>query len=207
MIYFLKGFTLGIAYVAPIGVQNLFAINTSLTQSKKRAYITAFIIMFFDITLSVACFLGAGAIMSTSKWLELTVMGIGSLVVIYIGFSIIRSKTKLDSSTDVDIPIIAKVFTTAGIVTWFNPQALIDGTLLLGASKATIPQGLGYVFILGVCIASTLWWLGLTTVVTLFKSKITPKIFNFINIVCGAFIIFYGGSLFYDFIKLAKTVF
>lgn len=39
MIYFLKGFTLGIAYVAPIGVQNLFAINTSLTQSKKRAYI------------------------------------------------------------------------------------------------------------------------------------------------------------------------
>lgn len=206
MIYFLKGFTLGIAYVAPIGVQNLFAINTSLTQSKKRAYITAFIIMFFDITLSVACFLGAGAIMSTSKWLKLTVMGIGSLVVIYIGFSIIRSKTKLDSSTDVDIPI-AKVFTTAGIVTWFNPQALIDGTLLLGASKATIPQGLGYVFILGVCIASTLWWLGLTTVVTLFKSKITPKIFNFINIVCGAFIIFYGGSLFYDFIKLAKTVF
>lgn len=206
MIYFLKGFTLGIAYVAPIGVQNLFAINTSLTQSKTRAYITAFIIMFFDITLSVACFLGAGAIMSTSKWLELTVTGIGSLVVIYIGFSIIRSKTKLDSSTDVDIPI-AKVFTTAGIVTWFNPQALIDGTLLLGASKATIPQGLGYVFILGVCIASTLWWLGLTTVVTLFKSKITPKIFNFINIVCGAFIIFYGGSLFYDFIKLAKTVF
>lgn len=206
MIYFLKGFTLGIAYVAPIGVQNLFAINTSLTQSKKRAYITAFIIMFFDITLSVACFLGAGAIMSTSKWLKLTVMGIGSLVVIYIGFSIIRSKTKLDDSTDVDIPI-AKVLTTACIVTWFNPQALIDGTLLLGASKATIPQGLGYVFILGVCIASTLWWLGLTTVVTLFKSKITPKIFNFINIVCGAFIIFYGGSLFYDFIKLAKTVF
>ena len=127
-------------------------------------------------------------------------------MLIYIGFSIIRSKTKLDSSTDVDIPI-AKVFTTAGIVTWFNPQALIDGTLLHGASKATIPQGLGYVFILGVCIASTLWWLGLTTVVTLFKSKITPKIFNFINIVCGAFIIFYGGSLFYDFIKLAKTVF
>lgn len=206
MIYFLKGFTLGIAYVAPIGVQNLFAINTSLTQSKKRAYITAFIIMFFDITLSVACFLGAGAIMSASKWLELTVMGIGSLVVIYIGFSIIRSKTKLDDSTDVDIPI-AKVLTTACIVTWFNPQALIDGTLLLGASKATIPQNLGYVFMLGVCIASALWWFSLTTVVTLFKSKITPKIFNFINMVCGAFIIFYGGSLLCDFIKLAKTVF
>lgn len=205
MIYFFKGLMLGFAYVAPIGVQNLFAINTSLTQSRKRAYITAFIIMFFDITLSIACFMGAGAIMSASKWLELIVMGIGSLVVIYIGFSIVRSEAKMDDSTNVDIPIL-KVLTTACVVTWFNPQALIDGTMLLGASKAAVPADLGYVFILGVCIASASWWLGLTTVVTLFRAKITAKIFRIINIVCGAFILFYGASLLLDFIKLARTV-
>lgn len=205
MIYFFKGLMLGFAYVAPIGVQNLFAINTSLTQSRKRAYITAFIIMFFDITLSIACFMGAGAIMSASKWLELIVMGIGSLVVIYIGFSIVRSEAKMDDSANVDIPIL-KVLTTACVVTWFNPQALIDGTMLLGASKAAVPADLGYVFILGVCIASASWWLGLTTVVTLFRAKITAKIFRIINIVCGAFILFYGASLLLDFIKLARTV-
>lgn len=205
MIYFFKGLMLGFAYVAPVGVQNLFAINTSLTQSRKRAYITAFIIMFFDITLSIACFMGAGAIMSASKWLELIVMGIGSLVVIYIGFSIVRSEAKMDDSTNVDIPIL-KVLTTACVVTWFNPQALIDGTMLLGASKAAVPADLGYVFILGVCIASASWWLGLTTVVTLFRAKITAKIFRIINIVCGAFILFYGASLLLDFIKLARTV-
>ena len=205
MIYFFKGLMLGFAYVAPIGVQNLFAINTSLTQSRKRAYITAFIIMFFDITLSIACFMGAGAIMSSSKWLELIVMGIGSLVVIYIGFSIVRSEAEMDDSTNVDIPIL-KVLTTACVVTWFNPQALIDGTMLLGASKAAVPADLGYVFILGVCIASASWWLGLTTVVTLFRAKITAKIFRIINIVCGAFILFYGASLLLDFIKLARTV-
>ncbi len=205
MIYFFKGLMLGFAYVAPIGVQNLFAINTSLTQSRKRAYITAFIIMFFDITLSIACFMGAGAIMSASKWLELIVMGIGSLVVIYIGFSIVRSEAEMDDSTNVDIPIL-KVLTTACVVTWFNPQALIDGTMLLGASKAAVPADLGYVFILGVCIASASWWLGLTTVVTLFRAKITAKIFRIINIVCGAFILFYGASLLLDFIKLARTV-
>lgn len=205
MIYFFKGLMLGFAYVAPIGVQNLFAINTSLTQSRKRAYITAFIIMFFDITLSIACFMGAGAIMSASKWLELIIMGIGSLVVIYIGFSIVRSEAEMDDSTNVDIPIL-KVLTTACIVTWFNPQALIDGTMLLGAFKAAVPADLGYVFILGVCIASASWWLGLTTVVTLFRAKITAKIFRIINIVCGAFILFYGASLLLDFIKLARTV-
>ena len=174
MIYFFKGLMLGFAYVAPIGVQNLFAINTSLTQSRKRAYITAFIIMFFDITLSIACFMGAGAIMSASKWLELIVMGIGSLVVIYIGFSIIRSEAKMDDSTNVDIPIV-KVLTTACVVTWFNPQALIDGTMLLGASKAAVPADLGYVFILGVCIASASWWLGLTTMILFSRQKLPPR--------------------------------
>lgn len=205
MIYFVKGLMLGFAYVAPIGVQNLFAVNTSLTQTKKRAYITAFIIMFFDITLSIACFLGAGAVMSTSKWLELIVMGIGSLVVIYIGYSIIKSEANMDGNADVDIPL-AKVITTACVVTWFNPQALIDGTMLLGASKAAIPQAYGYVFILGVCVASASWWFGLTTIITLFKAKITSKIFRMINIVCGAFILFYGANLLWDFIKLAKTM-
>ena len=205
MIYFVKGLMLGFAYVAPIGVQNLFAVNTSLTQTKKRAYITAFIIMFFDITLSIACFLGAGAVMSTSKWLELIIMGIGSLVVIYIGYSIIKSEANMDGNTDVDIPL-AKVITTACVVTWFNPQALIDGTMLLGASKAAIPQAYGYVFILGVCVASASWWFGLTTIITLFKAKITSKIFRVINIVCGAFILFYGANLLWDFIKLAKTM-
>ena len=205
MIYFVKGLMLGFAYVAPIGVQNLFAVNTSLTQTKKRAYITAFIIMFFDITLSIACFLGAGAVMSASKWLELIIMGIGSLVVIYIGYSIIKSEANMDGNTDVDIPL-AKVITTAFVVTWFNPQALIDGTMLLGASKAAIPQAYGYVFILGVCVASASWWFGLTTIITLFKAKITSKIFRMINIVCGAFILFYGANLLWDFIKLAKTM-
>lgn len=205
MIYFVKGLMLGFAYVAPIGVQNLFAVNTSLTQTKKRAYITAFVIMFFDITLSIACFLGAGAVMSASKWLELIIMGISSLVVIYIGYSIIKSEANMDGNTDVDIPL-AKVITTACVVTWFNPQALIDGTMLLGASKAAIPQAYGYVFILGVCVASASWWFGLTTIITLFKAKITSKIFRVINIVCGAFILFYGANLLWDFIKLAKTM-
>ena len=205
MFYFVKGLMLGFAYVAPIGVQNLFAVNTSLTQTKKRAYITAFVIMFFDITLSIACFLGAGAVMSASKWLELIIMGIGSLVVIYIGYSIIKSEANMDGNTDVDIPL-AKVITTACVVTWFNPQALIDGTMLLGASKAAIPQAYGYVFILGVCVASASWWFGLTTIITLFKAKITSKIFRMINIVCGAFILFYGANLLWDFIKLAKTM-
>ena len=63
MLYFIQGLTLGFAYVAPIGVQNLFVINTGLTQPRARAYQTALIIIFFDISLALACFFGIGALM------------------------------------------------------------------------------------------------------------------------------------------------
>jgi len=38
---YIHGLTMGLAYVAPIGLQNLFVINTALTQPKLRAYLTA----------------------------------------------------------------------------------------------------------------------------------------------------------------------
>lgn len=61
MLYFLQGLTMGLAYVAPIGLQNLFVINTALSASRPRAFGTAAIVIFFDITLALACFFGIGA--------------------------------------------------------------------------------------------------------------------------------------------------
>ena len=61
MSYFFQGLTMGLAYVAPIGLQNLFVINSALTQSRHRAFLTALIVLFFDISLVLACFFGIGA--------------------------------------------------------------------------------------------------------------------------------------------------
>ena len=37
MDFYIQGLTLGLAYVAPIGMQNLFVINSALTQPRWRA--------------------------------------------------------------------------------------------------------------------------------------------------------------------------
>ena len=130
MKYLLQGLTMGLAYVAPIGLQNLFVINTALTQKRSRAFITAFIVIFFDVTLALACFFGIGSIMEKSKLLERGILLVGSFIVIYIGIGLVKAKGSLNNSTEVNIPLI-KVVTTACVVTWFNPQAIIDGSMLL----------------------------------------------------------------------------
>lgn len=58
---YLQGLTMGLAYVAPIGLQNLFVINSALTQKRTRVYLTALIVILWDVSLGIACFLGAGA--------------------------------------------------------------------------------------------------------------------------------------------------
>ena len=198
---YLQGLLLGLSYCAPIGMQNLFVIDTALTQRRRRLYPIIFIVVFFDVTLGLACFLGAGALMEALPWLQKIILGIGSLLVIYIGIGLVRSKASLDGGRDVNVPLW-KAAATACVVTWFNPQALIDGTMMLGAARATLPAHTDAFFIGGFVSASVLWFTFLGTAVSLLGSKINEKILTVINKVCGAFIIFYGCKLLYSFVKL-----
>ena len=202
---YLQGLTMGLAYVAPIGLQNLFVINTALTQKRSQVYLTALIVIFFDITLGLACFLGVGALMQALPWLQKVILGIGSLIVIWIGIGLLRSKASMEGGRDVNVPIW-KVISTACVVTWFKPQAIIDGTMMLGAFRASLPAGSDVFFICGFASASVLWFLGISTVISLFSARFTNKVLNIINKVCGAVIIFYGGKLAWSFLKLMGWV-
>ena len=198
---YLQGLTMGLAYVAPIGLQNLFVINSALTQKRSRVYLTALIVIFWDISLGLSCFLGAGALMEALPWLQKVILAVGSLIVIWIGIGLLRSKASLEGGRDVNVPVW-KLITSAFVVTWLNPQAIIDGTMMLGAFRASIPAGTDVYFICGFGSASILWFLILSTVVSLLGSKFNEKVLNIINKVCGAVIIFYGLKLAWSFVKM-----
>ena len=172
---FLQGLTMGLAYVAPIGMQNLFVINSALTNKRKRALLTALIVIFFDITLSLACFFGIGTIMQKFKWLQMVILCVGSLIVIYIGISLLRAKTQ-DLEKDQPTMSIKKTISSACVVTWFNPQAIIDGTMMLGAFHVTLAAGQETPFITGVACASFSWFIGLTFLISLISSKFNAKV-------------------------------
>ena len=197
---YLQGLTMGLAYVAPIGLQNLFVINSALTQKRSRVYITALIVIFWDISLGVACFLGAGALMQALPWLQKVILGLGSLIVIYIGIGLLRDKPTLDRDVDVSIPL-PRLAAKAFVVTWINPQALIDGTMLFGSFRAGNPGAVASQLMLGSASASCLWFLGITILISFFSAKFNDKILRVINVVCGLIIIFYGAKLLLQFFQ------
>ncbi len=197
---YLQGLTLGLAYVAPIGAQNLFVIQSAIRQKRSRAFLTALIVIFFDVTLSLACFFGIGALMERFPLLAKVILLLGSLVVIWIGVGLLRSRASLDGADETQRPW-GQVILRACVVTWFNPQAIIDGTMLLGAFRATLTAVQAPWFILGSASASCLWFLGLTALLSVFRGKMTEGILQWINRICGCVIIFYGLKLLWGFVS------
>ena len=200
MDFYIQGLTLGLAYVAPIGMQNLFVINSALTQTRLRALVTALIVIFFDVTLALACFFGIGFVMQKYPPVQLGILLLGGLVVVYIGISLLKSSVRQIGGAQ-QMPL-GKTVWAACVVTWFNAQAVIDGTMLLGAFKATMNHAQSLHFLFGVISASCLWFISLALIVSLAGSLITPRTLNLINKICGTVIIIYDIKLFWHFAEM-----
>ena len=187
---YLQGLAIGLAYVAPIGMQNLFVINAALTQPRRRLVPIALIVIFFDI----------GALVERFSLLQAAVLAAGGLVVCWIGVGLIREKPSMDQSVDMDIPL-PKIAAKAFVVTWLNPQALIDGTLLYGSFRAGHPGADSTLLVLGSATASCLWFSGVTLLISLFSARFSDRVLRIINVVCGSVILVYGLRLILQFLR------
>lgn len=199
--YYLQGLTMGLAYLAPIGMQNLFVINSALNDSRRRAFLTAIIVAFFDITLSASCFYGIGSLMEKYNFIKLGILLLGSIVLIKIGLGLVKSKAGEIKKDSEKMPI-RRTISSACFVTWCNPQAIIDGTMMLGAFHVTLLSNQALPFMSGIISASFLWFLGLIFLISLFSGRINAGVLTVINRICGVVIIAYGLSLLKNFFGL-----
>ena len=182
---FIQGLTLGLAYLAPIGMQNLFVINSALSHRLGRAMAT----------------FGAGALMDAVPWLRSIVLGIGGVLVICIGIGLIKSEADLSCDKDMNQPF-AKIILASFVVAWLNPQAIVDGTIMLGAFRATLPPGSDPCFIAGFATASFVWFNALALVFNRLGSKINVRALTWVNRICGVVITLYGLKLLSTLVQL-----
>ena len=193
----LQGLTMGFAYIAPIGMQNLFVIDSASTRRRTGALLAVISVTVFDLSLSLACFFGIGLAMSSIPWLGRAIQLVGGVLVIAIGIGLVIPKRKGDPDAVQHSRIgdgILKTVATAFIVTWCNPQAIIDGTMLLGASRMTFGDN-GVVFMSGVCMASLIWFPSLALVVSMLGKRLNARVLRTINLACGLVVIVYGARL------------
>ena len=191
MIY-LRGILVGFAFVAPIGMQNIYMFNNALSNKMSKALLYNFLVWFCDAPFSFAAFYGIGALISANEIVKIIVMIIGGALTSYIGFNIIRSAKQTAIGSDRKKQTLKQALMTALIVSWGNPQAMIDGTMMLGASRATLTFEQSILFITGVVTASFIWDHGITIGFNLLRDKLPKKFLLAINLISGIIVAVYG---------------
>lgn len=191
MIY-LRGILVGFAFVAPIGMQNIYMFNNALSNKMSKAILYNFLVWFCDALFSFAAFYGIGALISANEIVKIIVMIIGGALTSYIGFNIIRSAKQTAIGSDSKKQTLKQALMTALIVSWGNPQAMIDGTMMLGASRATLTFEQSILFITGVVTASFIWDHGITIGFNLLRDKLPKKFLLAINLISGIIVAIYG---------------
>ncbi len=191
MIY-LRGILVGFAFVAPIGMQNIYMFNNALSNKMSKALLYNFLVWFCDALFSFAAFYGIGALISANEIVKIIVMLIGGALTSYIGFNIIRSAKQTAIGSDSKKQTLKQALMTALIVSWGNPQAMIDGTMMLGASRATLTFEQSILFITGVITASFIWDHGITIGFNLLRDKLPKKFLLAINLISGIIVAVYG---------------
>ena len=191
MIY-LRGILVGFAFVAPIGMQNIYMFNNALSNKMSKALLYNFLVWFCDALFSFAAFYGIGALISANEIVKIIVMLVGGALTSYIGFNIIRSAKQTAIGSDSKKQTLKQALMTALIVSWGNPQAMIDGTMMLGASRATLTFEQSILFITGVVTASFIWDHGITIGFNMLRDKLPKKFLLAINLISGIIVAIYG---------------
>lgn len=195
----IHGIILAFGLILPLGVQNVFVFSQGATQPRLLralpATITAAVCDTFLILLAI---FGLSIIVFQIEWLRLSLMTIGIIFLLYIGYSIWRSKPTTSISSKA-LPMNKQILFTLS-VSLLNPHAILDTVGVIGTSALKYVGTEQILFTASCITVSWLWFFGLTLAGAIMK-KIdgTGKFMTIFN-KCSA--LFIWGTAIYLFIGL-----
>jgi len=205
-----KGIIIGICISAPVGPIGVLCIQRTLHYGPKHGIATGLGATASDLLYALAAILGIGYVIDFIHQREFVIQIIGSVVILLFGIYIFNCNPVKQISKGIDTKgnYMQDFFTSFG-VTFSNPLIMFI-LIALFARFQFVPPKLS-VYYITICVASILlgaftWWLTLTSIVNLFRSRFGERGLWFVNKITGSAImgialfgliysIFVGGSM------------
>lgn len=192
----ITGLFFGFSYVAPIGAQNSYVINSALRIKKSKILFFLAWLLFFDIALATACFYGIGLFIQDFPIIRTFLQVGGGIYILKLAKDLFFQKESSVNSSENQVPLtFTSIFVSLFVLTWMNPQAILDGIIVIGANKTILEKSQYINFLTGIAIASTTWFVTLFAVFYFFSKKIDTKKISLINKVCGIGMAYFGLKL------------
>lgn len=195
----IHGIILAFGLILPLGVQNVFVFSQGATQprllSALPATITAAVCDTFLILLAI---FGLSIIVLQFEWMRLSLMIIGILFLLYMGYSIWGSEPTTSTSSKA-LPMNKQILFALS-VSLLNPHAILDIVGVIGTSALKYVGTDQILFTVACITVSWIWFFGLTLAGTVMKKLDGTGNFMTIFNKCSA--LFIWGTAIYLFIGL-----
>jgi threonine/homoserine/homoserine lactone efflux protein len=190
---FLKGIIIGFALAVPLGPIGILCIRKTLTEGRLRGLIIGFGAATADLLYGCVAAFGLKVVSNTLVSQRIWIRLAGGALLVFLGVRTFRAR-----HVNPNIPINSSGFLRSYFTTVFltltNPLTIFAFIAVFAALG--IGSGLGpfsaSTLVGGVFIGSCLWFLSLSSGVTLFRKKLDRAGLRWVNRIAGILIIVSG---------------
>lgn len=185
-----QGLILGFSIAAPVGPIGMLCIRRSLQNGFKSGLSSGFGAASADAVYGMIAATGLTLIADFLKKQQ-TYLGIlGGLFLLYLGYQTFRSSLPNADSEEVEEKSLISDFFSTFLLTLSNPITIFSFIALFGGLSANIDFRMSaFILVLGVFCGSALWWITLSTAVSLLRRKFNAEMIRWVNNVAGLVIV------------------
>jgi len=158
----IHGFILAIGLILPLGVQNVFVFNQGAMQ-KRWLFVLPVVLtasICDTLLISLAVF-GVSAVVLGVTWIKMTLLLLGIIFLLYMGYSTWRSKPQAEVNEAKSFSP-RKQITFAASVSLLNPHAIMDTIGVIGTSSLSYTGSAKIIFMVVCILVSWMWFFGLS---------------------------------------------
>jgi threonine/homoserine/homoserine lactone efflux protein len=185
----------GFLLAAPIGPVNLICIRYTLSEGRISGLIAGMGAALADVLYGSAAAAGLSVLTAFVLHYSVAFRFGGGLFIMYLGFRTFHADPQSKSNGNRSGRSLYSLFTGVFLLTLTNPVTVFTFIAIFssfGIAVLVTDPFTTALAALGVFIGSALWWITLTSIVCLFRSRVTPSSIVRINKIAGIIIILLG---------------
>lgn len=194
--FFFRGLLIGLSIAAAVGPMSVLCIQRTLNKGQLYGLVSGLGIATADgVYGSIAAF-GLTLITNFLIHEQIWIRMIGGLFLMYLGIKTILSKpTQRAALLDTKTNSYLGAYTSTFLLTLTNPLTILSFAAIfagIGVGSASKSFLSATMVVLGVFSGSTLWWIVLTSGISLLREKMNALLLLWINRISGAIITLFG---------------
>ena len=189
-----KGLLIGLIFGVPAGAIGALSIQRTIERGFWTDLLTGMGSSVADLLYACIGVFGITLVTDFLKNYENPISMIGAGLIILYGILIFEKKAVIERGDQQDSVVLTGSFFSAFLIAISNPATIASFFVAFSTFGIMGPYDLneGMVLVLGVLIGTTIWWVLLCGIVSIFKKHISDRIYGKMNHILGVLMILFG---------------